>query len=149
MDPKIRQLAGCKKVSEGEEGSFNNTISFKHTVGRNENSMQTFNQVHEKKQKSQQLMKDVFNVVMAKKNIHDLENLDIEEIKTFMDKLSKVKKTAQKIYDKQVNQLIQMQKKKNVGNRFDRVDIDDHESVTSSDASINMNTVIRLDDPKS
>ena len=89
MDPKIRQLQHDKNSG----GSFNNTISNQHTMGRNENSMQTVGQVNKQINKEQSIL-DIFNIIMSKKTTQDVENLDIEDLKTFIQKLSKVKKTV-------------------------------------------------------
>ena len=43
---------------------------------------------------------------MSKKSTQDVENLDIEDLKIFINRLSKVKKTVKKIYDKQVSSMI-------------------------------------------
>lgn len=136
MDPKIRQFHENNNDTGG--ASFNNTISNVHTVGRNENSMQTVTvgPVNKENKKDQEIL-DIFNIIMSKNTSNNVENLDIEDLKTFIQKLSKVKKTVQKIYDKQVSSMIRyvkdQQKKSN--NRFLNAE---KKVETSSDASVSV-----------
>jgi len=55
--------------------------------------MKTVGPVNKQINKEQSIL-DIFNIIMSKKTTQDVENLDIEDLKTFIQKLSKVKKTV-------------------------------------------------------
>jgi hypothetical protein len=64
--------------------------------------------------------------------------LGIEELQLFISKISSVKKTMKKIYDKQVMALLmgQQLRNKDSSNRFVVEDIEEQESISNSTESI-------------
>jgi diadenosine tetraphosphate (Ap4A) HIT family hydrolase len=50
---------------------------------------------------------------MMNQDVHDFNNVDFEELQRFLSKLSSVKKTVKKLYDKKVMVLIKQHKENN------------------------------------
>jgi hypothetical protein len=80
--------------------------------------------------------------LMMNEDVQDFKNVDFEELQRFLSKLSSVKKTVKKLYDKKVMVLIKQHKEhiKKRGNRFFNGEIKEEESVTSSEDSVGIET---------
>ena len=79
---------------------------------------------------------------MMNQEVQDFNNVDFEELQRFLSKLSSVKKTVKKLYDKQVMVLIKQHRKHNEKspNRFQNGEIKEEESLTSSEDSVGIET---------
>lgn len=108
------------------------SISNMNTIGREDNSFKS--PPSAPKIKNAEMLQGVYKLMMNQ----DFNNVDFEDLQRFLSKLSSVKKTVKKLYDKQVMVLIKQHKAHNEknGNRFFNKEMDDEESVTSSEDSV-------------